>query len=251
MGSHEEPHPICSSSTLGFSSPAEAALCGGREGESGEEQPATQINLFPISGRAMRVWYFTKQFLPVIGSRCGMFPGQQPAAWRAQLHGNRCRIPLGRIPCTRGRHGTVPDPRAIPSEPRAARESITENHRTIWVGKDISDNPGRAWGILLQLLCCRPAQQCPPAFGGGCAGPLKALPMPFQVPPHAVVWPGLLPGRLQLFQPTAAPGPARPGRRLWPPERRRWLRAEPGGTGCGGNGSSCDEREISASKTRL
>lgn len=126
--SHEEPHPICSSPMLGFS---EAALCGGREGESGEDQPATQINLFPISGRAMRVWYFTKQFLPVIGSRCGMFPGQPPAAWRAELHRNCCRIPLGRIPCAGGRRGTAPDPCPIPSEPRPPRERITENRGTI------------------------------------------------------------------------------------------------------------------------
>lgn len=47
--------------------PLSAAGGKGRARKS-KQQPATQINLFPISGRAMRVWYFTKQFLPLIGS---------------------------------------------------------------------------------------------------------------------------------------------------------------------------------------
>jgi len=64
------PRPGCLGfgSVLGGFQPGQAALCSGRKGESGEEQPAVQINLFPISGRAVRVWYFTKQFLPLIGS---------------------------------------------------------------------------------------------------------------------------------------------------------------------------------------
>lgn len=102
-------------------------------------------------------------------------------------------------------------------------------------------------GVLLQPLSARPAQSpVSPCFWGWVSrSPPNTAHAFLGATTRGVAW---VP---QPFLPTAAPGAARPAAGFGPGAAGGWLRAQPAGTGCGGNGSSCDEREISASKTRL